>query len=286
MVEDPDLQQRVAAHVEACRQRIPEFVGRNYRWPGAFHLGLQAWGTDILVAPFNFLMGLPNFLLRVLAALLDLLGARKAARRLLRAHLGLPTRVQKTLTARLMTDLLDLPVDPEGDRDPVRRGVALAAREPLKVYVQTRNVAADITAGTLVALLGILLFNRFTPGSISAGSSLAQALAREQAVSEFALGEHLGRLYYGLFPVHPSPAVVIAALLLAMAAIAVVAAFSGIVHDPIQTWTGIHQRRLNRLLDAIMESASHANAKGYRPKDTFVGRLYDLLDWIKGLLSF
>ena len=190
------------------------------------------------------------------------------------------------LTTMLMTRLLEVPVDPDRAVDPLRRIVASAAREPVRIYVQTRNVAADITAGTLAALTGILFLNQFTPGSISAGSAIAHLVAREQAVSEFALGEALGRAYYSLFPVSPSPAVVVAALLLVMATIAVVAAFSGIIHDPIQALTGIHRRRLSQLLDAIEESINQPCTKGYRPRDTFFGRVYDLVDWIKGVLSF
>lgn len=283
---DADLQGQVADHLNACRQRIPGFVGVNYSWPGAISLNRRAWGVDVFVAPFNFVMGFPNFVLRVLAVFLDFFGARKAAQWLLRSHLGLPTTVQKTLTAKLMADLLDLPINPEDATDRSRHLVAFAAREPVRIYVQTRNVAADITAGTLAAVAGAVFFNQLTPGSISAGSAIAHAVAREQAVSGFALGEVCGRLFYAVFPVSPSLTVVVVALLLVMATIAVVAAFSGIIHDPIQTLTGIHRRRLSQLLDAIEESVNQSMGRGYRPKDTFFGRIYDLVDWIKGLLSF
>lgn len=285
-MNDADLQGRVASHIDACRQRIPEFVGANYSWPGAISLNRLAWGADVLVAPFNFVMGFPNFVLTVLAVFLDFFDARKAAQWLLRTHLGLPTTVQKTLTAKLMADLLDLPVNCEDATDRSRQIVAFAAREPVRIYVQTRNVAADITAGTLAAVMGVVFFNQFTPGSISAGSAIAHVIAREQAVSEFVLGEAFGRLYYAVFPVNPSLTVVVAALLLVMVTIAAVAALSGIIHDPIQALTGIHRRRLNQLLDAIEESINQSIGKGYRPKDTFFGRVYDLVDWLKGMLSF
>lgn len=281
-----DLQGQVASHIDACRQRIPEFVGENYACPGAISLNRLAWGTDVLAAPYNFIMGFPNFVLRILVTILDLFGAHQAAQRLLRSHFGVPTQVQKTLTAKLMQDLLDLPINPEDASDGLRQLIARAAREPLRIYVQTRNVAADITAGTLAAVAGIVFFNQFTPGSISAGSALAHVFARDQAVSDFAIGEVFGRLYYAVFPVSPSVTVVALALLLVMATIAVVAAFSGFIHDPIQALTGMHRRRLNKLLDAIEESINEPNGKGYRPKDTFIGRVYDLMDWIKGLLSF
>lgn len=285
-VHDADLRRQVAGYIDACRQRIPEFIGANYAWRGAINLNRRAWGTDIFVTPFNFIMGFPNFVLRMAAVALEFIGARKTAQSLLRCHLGLPTTVQRALTINLMTDLLDLPPNPEDATDRLHQLIALAAREPVKVYVHTRNVAADITAGTLAAVTGLVFFNQFTPGSISAGSAMAHMVAKEQAVSAFALGDVFGRLYYAVFPVNPSLTVVALVLLVVIATIAVAGAFSGIIHDPIQTLLGIHRRRLNQLLNAIEASINETMAKGYRPKDTFLGRVYDLADWIKGLLSF
>ncbi len=277
--------EEIAAYIEACRQRIPQFINTNYAWPGAIALNRRALGTDILAAPFNFLMGFPNFLLQTLAVVLGLLGARRAASLFARSHLGLSTSVQRTLSSRLMTQLLQLSTDAEKPGDRLCRRIHSAAQEPVRIYVQTRNVAADITAGTLAAVMGLLLLHQFTPGSLSVSAVLANLAAKQQAVSAFPFGETLGQLYYAVVPVSPSVATLGFVLLTVMAIIAVVAALSGFIHDPVQTVTGIHRRRLNRMLDAIMQSASDEEAKGYRPKDTFFGRVYDIIDWIKGLMS-
>jgi hypothetical protein len=281
-----ELQENVAAHITACRLRIPRFVADNYSWPGAWRLNRQAWGWDIAIAPFNFILGFPNFLVRVLAILLELLRLRRAAHWLGHLHLGLPTRVQRNLTARVERDLLGLPEKQNQTDNPILNLIESVAVKPAQIYVQTRNVAADITAGTLAAIMGVIFFKQFTPGSFSAGSVIAQQIAREQAIGDFLFGETLGGVYYEVFPVNPSLTVITISLLGVMATIAVVAAFSGIVHDPIQSATGIHQRRLNQLLDVIEASAIQTLGKEFRPKDTFFGRIYDLVDWIKGLLSF
>jgi energy-converting hydrogenase Eha subunit B len=274
-------------YFEACRQRIPTFVNSHFSLSGAFNLNRQALGSDILVAPFNFLMGFPNFLLRLLALLFELLGAKQTAQGMLKLHLGLPTAVQRELAQRLRRDLLELtPPLPTAADQQLQQPLREAADEPLQIYLQTRNVAADITAGTLVAILGLILLNQFTPGSISAGSAIAHIVAKQQAAANFFLGETLGNLYYAIFPVSPSLLIIAVTIVLVMVTIALVAAFSGMVHDPIQKLTGIHQRRLNRLLDAIEQSITQSMTKGYRPKDTFIGRVYDAIDWIKGLLSF
>ncbi|PVV24173.1 MAG: hypothetical protein B6D78_01915 [gamma proteobacterium symbiont of Ctena orbiculata] len=278
-------QGRLADYIEVCRQQIPDFVSNHYSLQGAFHLNRLAMGRDILVAPFNFLMGFPNFLLRLLALLFELVGARHLARRLLKIHLGFPTRVQQQLTSHLCSDFLKLSQLREGDDKQLGQILHRAAKEPMQIYVQTRNVAADITAGTLAAILGLTLLHQFTPGSFSAGTAIAEIVAKQQAASGFVLGETLGHFYYTLFPVSPPVGIIALTVLSVMVTIALVAAFSGMLHDPIQKITGIHQRRLNMLLDAIAKNATQSLPKGYRPKDTFVGRIYDLIDWIKGLLS-
>jgi hypothetical protein len=282
----PISQGQLTNYVDECRERIPVFINSYFSLWGAYRLNRLAMGRDILVAPFNFLMGFPNFLLRLIALLLERLGAHRQAQRLLRLHLGFPTKVQHALTSHLLHDLLSLPPNPETGSKGFQQLLYQAAKEPVQIYVQTRNVAADITAGTLAAILGLILLNQFTPGSISAGAAVAHLVAREQAASGFFLGETLGRFYYTLFPVSPPIGIVLSTMLVVMLTIALVAAFSGMIHDPIQRMTGIHQRRLYLLLDAIEKNATRSLTKGYRPKDTFVGRVYDFIDWIKGLISF
>ncbi|MEJ2619635.1 MAG: hypothetical protein P8163_05105 [Candidatus Thiodiazotropha sp.] len=285
-VDPADSATAIASHIQACRQRIPQFVTDHYAWPGAWQLNRKAWGWDLAIAPLNFLLGFPNFLLHLGSLIAEWLGLHRAASGLRHWHLGLPTKVQQHLASQLQNTLLDLPERPDNCDSATHRVIASLARQPAQLYIQTRNVAADITAGSIAAILGLILFSQFTPGSISAGSLLAKQLAKQQAIGDFLLGERLGELYYSLFPVSPSLGMVAVSLLTIMSVIAVVAAFSGIIHDPIQSATGIHQRRLNQMLNAIEASTGNGPDQGYRPKDTFVGRIYDLLDWIKGILSF
>ena len=60
-VHDADLKRQITRYIDACRQWTPEFVGANYSWRGAIKLNRLAWGVDIIVTPYNFIMGLPNF---------------------------------------------------------------------------------------------------------------------------------------------------------------------------------------------------------------------------------
>lgn len=193
-------------------------------------------------------------------------------------HLGMPTHVHHELKAKLHSDFFELP---ETDESPLKKSIS----EPIDIYLQTRNIAADITAGTIAAIVGLLMFNQFTPGSISAGSVIADWAGREQAASQFLLGETLGGVWYSVFPVSPPMWLIAASFAVVMLVISVISAFAGFLHDPLQLWAGIHERRLHKLLDAVEEQLVHADdAIGFRPKDTFVGRIYDVVDWVKGLL--
>lgn len=276
----------ISQHLAECRIRIPSFVQSHYAWPGAFELNRLAFGRDILVAPFNFLMGFPNFVLQFLSLLLNLIGAKRLSSGLAGIHLGLPTRVQQVIREKVLLDLLCLPVACGPGSDSLRRQLRVAAEQPVTTYIRTRNVAADITAGTLAALLGLLTLSQFTPGSISVGTTVAKLVANQQAASEFFLGETLGHYYYGLFPVSPTLFTLALVMLSVIAIIAVVAAFSGLLHDPVQAVSGIHRRRLEQMLDAIARSCDDSTGAVYRPRDTFYGRIYDAIDWLKGLLSF
>ncbi len=280
-----ELQVQIIEYIGACRQRVPAFIDSHYSVRGAFRLNRRAWGRDVLVAPFNFLMAIPNFILAIISVVLDLVGARRPARWLHAHHLGLRTAVQQKLESELMHCLLELPAAPGPADAAVRELARQAAREPLAIYLRTRDIAGEITAGLLAAVVGLTFFSQFTPGSISAGTVFAQAFAREQAVSNFLLGDFLGGLYYDLFPVQPSLTVVLLSILVVILTLAVVSAFAGILHDPVQRWLGIHQRRLHGLLDAIEAAMRNPrDERGYRPRDTFYGRIQDLLDWVRGLL--
>ena len=59
-VHDADLQRQVSSHIDVCRQRIPEFIGENYSWRGAFNLNRIAWGYRCFSGAVQFFYGVPQ----------------------------------------------------------------------------------------------------------------------------------------------------------------------------------------------------------------------------------
>ena len=118
-------------------------------------------------------------------------------------------------------------------------------------YAETRNAVGEITTSLIVMFAGLLLFHRATPGVISIMGPVAQLRAQAQAIEDFALGSWLGRMWYGAFPPELSPAELLFTGLLLTGAASLVTTFAGLLADPIQLWTGIHRRRLSRMLDRL-----------------------------------
>ncbi len=304
------VQRGAARYFAARRQRIPDFVRRNFSLRAAIALHRQALGWDLLRAPANLFLAPPHLALRLASPLLARFGGR-LGRKLARHGLLLETKVAREIAWRVQTELLELPCRQPGrifrrdalletilaDRDLLARLHApLAAigrhageaqfRERLEnamlSYAGTRAAAAEISAGLLTLGVGALTVKQLTPGALSLGPILAGFLAQQTAIASFPLGAALGTLWYGWFPATASPLLVGGMTAGLMGAASIAASFAGIVADPVQRILGLHRRRLERLIDALERHFTDPRAQGFLARDQYVARLLDLLDLVAG----
>ena len=221
-------------YFEACRARVRPFVDANFTFRGSLGLHRHAVGLDIVRAPANALLSLPQVGLKLGAAGARALGSRRAARWLEARDLLIETAVVRELRWRIVTDLLRLPAR-EGTR--VSRPDALAEailahprvaallgeaariaglhsadpafRERLErmlgEYAGTRTAASEIATSLIVVGAGALTFQKATPGALALGPLVATALAQQGAIASFPLGATAGGLWYGVFPATASP---------------------------------------------------------------------------------
>ena len=249
----------------------------------------------------------------MLAALARRLGLRRLAGLLDRPIL-LPTSVSREVEWLIVTDLFELPFlqgERESTRDALAESIiatpAIEAAIPghgpafrerltvaMKTYGATRVAAAEITTGLISLGTGALALNKLTPGAASLGPALAAIVAQQSAVAaiprrggrgglrvgRFTVSPQLGRIWYGLFPVSPKLGLVAATTTSLMAALAIFAAFAGLVFDPIQRALGLHQARLLRMVEALERSFFDPNSKGFAVHDHYVARLLDVLDFV------
>ncbi len=291
------------------RARVGPFVDRHFSLKGAARMHRVALGWDIARAPANLVLSGPNAGLKAAAAAARALGAAKAGQALGRRDLLLRTAVAREVEWLIRTDLLELPYsqgtqvasrdalavaildDPSiaGPLAQLLAGVGERADEPdfaerlgraLETYAGSRAAAAEIATGLLTLSAGALALNKLTPGAIALGPALAGIVAQQSAISAFPLGVGLGSVWYGAFPAAPSLALVSGLTGGLVLGAAVVAAFAGVLTDPVQRRLGLHRRRLLRLVDALERQTRDPSAPAYAVHDHYAARVLDLFDWL------
>ncbi|HET6305788.1 MAG TPA: DUF6635 family protein [Rhodopila sp.] len=297
----------IRRYFDQRRRRVRPFVDRNFSLRGSLALHREAVGWDIARAPLNLTMAAPQVGLLLAAGAAGKLGATRVAARLRGKRLLVHTAVGQELAWRLHADLLELPYrsgDRFTDRDALAETIlsdprveaalqpaleAIGARgdDPalcrrleaaMAEYTRTRGAATEIATALLSLGAGAVALKKITPGALSLGPTLAAAIARRAAVMSFPMGGALGSVWYGLFPVAPSAALVAGMTGGLLAASTIAAAFAGIVADPIQRRLGLHERRLRRMLDALERQMHDPGAPGFVVHDHYVARLLDLFD--------
>jgi hypothetical protein len=288
------------------RRRIKPFIDAHFSVRGTLALHRAALGWDIPKAPLNLSLAAPQLAMQLGAMAAGRLGARRA-QTFLKRNILLETSVSREIEWLIHTELLELPFaqkkreslhdalseailgEPavvealEGAlREIGRHGDDPAFRERLRhamtLYGITRNAAAEITTCLLNMAAGAVTLNKLTPGALSLGPVLAAALSQQAAVSAFPLGGWLGGVWYGMFPVAPTLGLVLTTTSVLMLVSATLAAFAGLISDPIQRATGLHQRRLEKMIDALERQFFDPTAPGFAVHDHYVARLVDVFD--------
>ncbi|WP_290747353.1 DUF6635 family protein [Amaricoccus sp.] len=305
------VREGAADYFAGCRARVRPFVDANFSVAGSARLHRHALGWDLLKAPANVMLSVPQVGLKLGALAARGLGARGTAARLGGVDLFLDTAVARELRWRMMTDLLRQPYR-EGGREARADGLAEAilARPEMAAliaaagasaaahrddaafrarlegaltdYTGARAAAAEITTGLIALGGGAVAFQKLTPGALALGPAIAASLAHGAAVSSFPLGAAAGGVWYALFPAAASPALVAGATAGVMGVAALAAAFAGLIADPAQRALGLHERRLNALIDAL-EAGFEGRDRAFVAYDLYVARLLDLSDMLLGV---
>ena len=313
-LEEPLARQIVADAIDryliAVRKRIVPFVNDHFSFSGTSTLHRQAIGWDLVRAPVNLALSVPQVGLLLGSSLARRAGWQRQADWLGDQRLVLLTDVARELDWLIHTELLQLPYR-RGTREATRdalaeevfsdpriettsydilKGIKLRAADAdfrkdleskLAVYTASRAAASELTASMLSVAIGAAVFKQLTPGPASLGPALAMAAAQHGAVASFPLGAGLGNLWYSVFPVAPGLAATLGVTSGLALAFSVLSAFAGVLADPVQRGLGLHQRRLRRLVDAIERDLSGEGPGHFVVRDHYVARVLDLADLLR-----
>jgi uncharacterized protein DUF6635 len=294
-------------YVESRRGRIDVFVDRHFTLVGSVVLHRRALGWDLLRAPANLFLAGPALFLKLAAWAVQRGGMRQASAWLAGRRILLETEVAREIEWLITTELFEIPNrrrDGVSDHDAIAEAIladeraAARLRMPLadsagsdaelrsrvsaaiESYLQSRTAAAEVATGFAAAGLGALIAKQATPGLATLSSALAATIAQQIAIAAFPLGAGLGGLWYCLFPTVASPGLLAATTAGVFFAGAVLAAFSGIVTDPLQRRLGLHRRRLERLLQIMQAELCGETGPNHTIRDHYVARLVDVFDLV------
>lgn len=287
--------------------RVDDFVSRNFGIKGAASIHKRALGWDIIKAPVNLALAVPNVGLKLAAAGAKSIGAHRASAWLASRKLLMDTAVGQEIQWRIITDLLELPCqmgERRSEKDALQETIlampqiqnalrqtlaelAQHSDEPdfrqrlenaMLTYAGTRAAAAEITTSLLALSTGAAMLHQATPGMMSLGPALAAALAQHTAIASFPLGSTVGGMWFGVFPAAVSPVLLVGVTGGLLAVGAVAAAFAGVIADPVQKKFGIHQRRLHRLVDTLEQQFCDGRDAAFTARDPYVARLVEVFD--------
>ena len=304
----------VEHYLQATRARIDPFVDAHFSIAGAWALHRRAVGWDLLRAPVNVALAVPQVLMLLGCALARWARWQRTAHWLGSRHLLLTTDVAREIDWLICTELLRLPYR-SGSRESTRDALAEAVfgdprignipreltdalegrasdadfrrglEDKLAVYTGSRSAAAELTTAVISVSVGAAAFNQLTPGVVSLGPAVAAAAAQKAAIAAFPLGAWLGGFWYGVFPATPSLPTTIGISVGLALAFSLLAAFAGLVADPLQRRLGIHQKRLRKLLGTIETSLRGDGSERFEVRDHYVARILDVADLLRVALS-
>ena len=195
----------------------------------------------------------------------------------------------KNVTDALLAEILDQPEVKSLFQDQLalimsqsqQEGFRASLEKRLKEYSLSRNAVSELAGNIISLATGAGMMGKMTPGGISFGTVLAATIAQQSAIAGFFMGPTLGGLYYGIFPASSSMGLAVASTSTVLAILAIFSAFSGIITDPIQARLGIHEKRLNRLIDSLENTLTGKGDSELKLRGKYLARVFDLLDLFK-----
>jgi uncharacterized protein DUF6635 len=283
------VEDSIRTYFRKRRSRVPAFVDETFSFAGAWKTHSRAFGHDLWRAPLNIVMAAPQLGLDAIANGLARAGRKKSARWLKSRELFFRTTVTEEVERRIIVDLLGLPYDGPGrpsfsdalaieilDHEQLagafgtlagtwgsteRARIESRLLDQISIYLNARAAAGEVVGATMTVGAGALLVHRFTPGMLTFGPAVAEAISARVAGATAAL----------------------VAGSAAFAASVFVSAYAGLITDPIQRLLGFHQARLIRLLDTLEDAFLGGDAQ-LRVPEQYAARLVDLLDAVASVV--
>lgn len=297
----------IREYLSQRRDKVDSFVDAHFDFKGAWKLNRKAFGYDILRAPANLAWTPVQFLLKGAGKGAAKVGWQGFSDKMDALPTGIRTDIERQVEWLTYSEFLELPLEQEQRTceknallecilaqpqlrpvfaESLEKLAALASDEAGKAsltdnlarYVDSRKVAAELSAIVVGAAAGYSANQSFNLGAMGLGNTLATTLAYHSAVSSFAMGNTLGGLYYAVVPVTVSKTALVLSTGGAAAVLGMVAAFAGVVADPLQKHLGLHHKKLHRLVDCLEVQLKEGDEQTLPAREAYIARVLDISD--------
>lgn len=297
-------------YILSRKQKIPGFVKTNFSFSGAAKINRKALGWDIIKAPLNLAWQIPNITIKSISPIFNKIGLKKIDDYAKKIPNGIKTAVQDEIDRLIIIELLELPYknnkiisksdtllseilnQPEikhlfqTQLDLIyskfkQEGFRQALEKRLQDYSVSRIAISELAGNVISLASGASMMGKVTPGGISFGAGLAAAITQQSAINNFFLGPAIGGIYYGIFPTTASLGLLLASTSAILAVLAMVTSLSGLITDPVLAQLGIHEKRLNQMLDSLEDELLYTSDSNLKFSEQYLARIFDILDCLK-----
>lgn len=294
-------------YIKTRRSKVDSYVKDNYSFKGSLRRHKKSIGLDLLRVPLNILLMPITLITDLLAFLLKKIGLLKISSTLRKVPKSFETELDKEIKWLIYTELLELPYKDkhrESNKDALldevfndtrlqtyAESVLIEVKERMKnpsfkqqlqislaEYGTSKTAASEIASNVLGAAIAFATTKKTAFGSLGLGNIAATAIAHHLAVANFFLGSTAGAWYYSIAAASVPLKLLMVVTFAIIVILSIIATFIGIVTDPIQSKFGMHQRKLNKLIDTVEFQLRTDNIKNYNLHDKYVARVFDVID--------
>nr|BFD67636.1 hypothetical protein HAGR004_26580 [Bdellovibrio sp. HAGR004] len=249
------------------KQNISPFIEKHFTVSETLQIQKRHLPLDLVLSPVNALWSIPYLLIKKTVETSDKLGwpALNPIMDILPASFktGYQKDIEKLIATELIGEgiLMDYihkdpllgPMVASGSVQLDQRRIRTEVLKEVEKYTSSQAMISDICSSLLTVAVGWIYFGDKSLGIMGLGSRFARKMAREQASSNFFLGEKVGSVFYGVFPPAPTNTQIVLATFSVGALLTVCSLFVSVMIDPARKRFGLHEKKLHTLVDNLEE---------------------------------
>lgn len=249
------------------KQNISPFIEKHFTVSETLQIQKRHLPLDLILSPVNALWSIPYLVVKKAVETSDKMGwpALNPIIDILPA--SFKTGYQKDIERLIATELIGEGILIDYIRkDPVlgpmvasgaveldQRRIRTEVLKEIEKYTSSQAMISDICSSLLTLAAGWIYFGDKSLGVLGLGSRFARKIARENASSNFFLGEKVGSVFYGVFPPAPTNTQIVLATFAVGALLTVCSLFVSVMIDPARKRFGMHDKKLHALVDNLEE---------------------------------